>query len=216
MRKIKVSCAPSVRRLPSYLLVARQAARNGDEFVSGTRIAAELDLEPIQVRKDLAITGASGKPKRGYLTSSLVRAIEDFLGWSEATDVVVVGVGCLGSALMGYPTFRMHGLRIVDAFDPDPAKHGGEVSGIVVHPVEKLVERVRAAGIRVAILTTPSTAAQAAADRLVEAGVDAIWNFTTARLRVPTNVIVQNEDLTAGYAILSIRRRLRRKPGIDS
>ncbi len=75
----KVSFAPSIRRLPSYLHIIQHAQSNGDQFISGTVIATELNLEPIQVRKDLAITGIIGKPKKGYPVNELVTAIEHFL-----------------------------------------------------------------------------------------------------------------------------------------
>src|SRR5512136_1024647 len=99
MAKIKVSFAPSVRRLPSYLHIIRQAQRNGDYYISGTVIAMELNLEPIQVRKDLAITGIIGKPKKGYPVEELIKAIERYLGWDQNHVAVLVGAGNLGSAL---------------------------------------------------------------------------------------------------------------------
>ncbi|HAP55663.1 MAG TPA: redox-sensing transcriptional repressor Rex, partial [Spirochaetaceae bacterium] len=37
----KISFGPSIRRLPSYLHVIRQAQQNGDQYISGTVIAAE-------------------------------------------------------------------------------------------------------------------------------------------------------------------------------
>jgi redox-sensing transcriptional repressor len=102
MNKTKVSFAPSVRRLPSYLNIIMQSQRNGDAYISGTVIAQELNLEPIQVRKDLAITGIVGKPKKGYPVDDLITAIERYLGWDRTRDAVLVGAGNLGSALIGY------------------------------------------------------------------------------------------------------------------
>lgn len=106
MNRRKVSYAPSVRRLPSYLLIAKQAFDAGDEYISGTLIAGELSLEPIQVRKDLAITGISGRPKRGYPVGPLITAIEAYLNWDRRVDAVLVGAGNLGSALVGFPGDR--------------------------------------------------------------------------------------------------------------
>ncbi len=209
MPKFKVSYAPSVRRLPSYLLLAKQAMDHGDDYISGTLIAMELNLEPIQVRKDLSITGIAGKPKRGYPVAPLIAAIESYLNWDTRVDAVVVGAGNLGNALSGFPGFRQHGLYIVAGFDTDPAKIGGSIHGSPVYAMEELGARVRALGVTVAILTVPSAMAQDVATVLAGAGVDAIWNFTNVKLKLPEGVVVQNEDLSSGYAMLSMKRRIK-------
>ena len=208
MAKFKVSYAPSVRRLPSYLLIAKQSLEHGDEYVSGTLIALELNLEPIQVRKDLSITGIAGKPKRGYPVAPLIAAIESYLNWDKRVDAIVVGAGNLGSALSGFPGFKLHGLFIVAGFDADVAKAGMTIHDTPVYPVEELKDRVSKLGVTVAILTVPSNSAQAVAATLVSAGIKAIWNFTNVKLKVPDNIVVQNEDLSSGYAMLSMKRRI--------
>lgn len=206
--RIKVSSAPSVRRLPSYLLIARQVQEDGGPYISATHIANELDLEPIQVRKDLAITGISGKPKKGYLVSELVAAIVHFLRWDERHNAAVVGAGHLGSALIGYPGFRSHGLHFVAAFDIQPAKSGTAIHGVPVYAINQLAQKVAELQVSVAVLTVPGDQAQLLTDALVEAGIQAIWNFTAHKVRTPAHVVVQNEDLSSGYAMLSVKRRL--------
>ena len=208
MPKFKVSYAPSVRRLPSYLLLAKQAQEHGDEYISGTLIAQELNLEPIQVRKDLSITGIAGKPKRGYPVVPLIAAIEAYLNWNTRVDAVLVGAGNLGSALSGFPGFRQHGLYIVAAFDADQHKSGKRIHETPIYPIDQLVERITGLGIEVAILTVPSANAQDVAASLVGAGIKAIWNFTNVKLKVPDGIVVQNEDLSSGYAMLSMKRRI--------
>jgi redox-sensing transcriptional repressor len=213
MIKAKISYAPSVRRLPSYLHIIRQAERNNDFYISGTVIAQELNLEPIQVRKDLAITGIVGKPKKGYPVEELIKAIERYLGWDLNHDAVVVGAGNLGSALMGYQEFHRHGLRIVAAFDTDPQKVGSQVHGVPVRAMENLEQGIKAIGAEIAILTVPSPFAQATADILVRAGITSIWNFTNTKLKVPDQIIVQREDLSSGYAMLSVQMLSRQSHG---
>jgi len=208
VNKLKVSFAPSIRRLPSYLLAARQALELGDEYISATIIARDLDFEPIQVRKDLAITGVSGKPKRGYPLIPLVAAIESFLDWDQRRDALVVGAGNLGSALIGFPGFTSHGLHIIAAFDADKTLVGKQIHGIPVFALEELKQKVESTGIYMAILTVPHKSAQIVADKLVEAGIKAIWNFTNNKVKTPKDVVVQNEDLSSGYAMLSMKFRL--------
>jgi redox-sensing transcriptional repressor len=176
----------------------------GYEFISGTLIAQELNLEPIQVRKDLSITGIIGKPKKGYPVDDLVCAIERFLGWSASRDAILVGAGNLGSALIGYPEFQLHGLHLIAAFDVDPKKIGQHIHGVLVLSAKTMDIEVRGFGIKTAILTVPSTQAQDIADILVKAGIEGIWNFTNVKLKVPDTVAVQNEDLSSGYAMLCV------------
>ena len=205
MAKVKISYAPSVRRLPSYLHIIRQAERNRDFYISGTVIAQELNLEPIQVRKDLAITGIVGKPKKGYPVEDLIKAIERYLGWDQNHVAILVGAGNLGSALMGYQEFQRHGLRIVAAFDTDPQKVGTQVHGVPVRALESLEQGIKAIGAEIALLTVPSPFAQATAETLVRAGIASIWNFTNVKLKVPDQIVVQREDLSSGYALLSVQ-----------
>jgi redox-sensing transcriptional repressor len=207
MAKHKVSAAPSVRRLPSYLHLIRQLEREGGDYISGTLIAQELNLEPIQVRKDLAITGITGKPKKGYPVEALINAIEHFLGWNSPRNAVLAGAGSLGTALLGYQEFQRHGLNIIAAFDKNPQKIGTVIHGVPILPADTMDTQVRSFGIKTAILTVPSPFAQETANLLITAGVEGIWNFTNVKLKVPGNVVVQKEDLSSGYAMLCVMMR---------
>ncbi|MDR1900069.1 MAG: redox-sensing transcriptional repressor Rex [Treponema sp.] len=204
----KIAAVPSIRRLPSYLHIVRQLQREGGAYVSGTLIAQELRLEPIQVRKDLAITGIIGKPKKGYAVDALIDAIEQFLGWDTPRDAVLVGAGNLGTALLGYQEFQRHGLNIIAAFDKNPERLRAKVHGVPVLPVDTMDLQVRNFGVKAAILTVPSPFAQETADLLVAAGIRGIWNFTNVKLKVPDNVVVQKEDLSSGYAMLCVMMRM--------
>ncbi|HAP43929.1 MAG: redox-sensing transcriptional repressor Rex [Spirochaetes bacterium GWD1_61_31] len=208
MSKLKVMSAPSIRRLPSYLLVAREIQEEGQEYLSATYVANRLGFEPIQVRKDLAITGISGRPKKGYPVKELVATIEHFLRWDEEHRAIVVGAGNLGSALIGYSGFTTHGLRFVAAFDSNPAKAGQQIHGVPVLPMDELAGRVVDLKVSLALLTVPRDKAQDLTDRLVAAGITAIWNFTNCKVKAPDSVVVQNEDLSSGFAMLSVKRRL--------
>ena len=211
----KISFGPSIRRLPSYLHVIRQAQQNGDQYISGTVIAAEQNLEPIQVRKDLAITGIIGKPKKGYPVNELIEAIESYLGWNLRHCAIVVGAGNLGSALTGYQEFKNHGLNIVAAFDIDPSKVGSSVHGVPIHPFEKIEEIVPRIKAELAILTVPSPFAVSTCESIVKAGIKSIWNFTNIKLKVPEDVQVWREDLSSGYAMLTVMMKLASRSSED-
>jgi redox-sensing transcriptional repressor len=194
---------PTVRRLPLYLRILKQAEDAGKENISSTYIAKELKLESIQVRKDLASMGITGQPGIGFTVKSLIRAIEHFLGWDNPTDAFVVGAGNLGAALAGYEGFGEYNLNIIAAFDIDPAKVGSEISGKKVFHIAKLAEHIQRMHIKIAILTLPSAAAQQITNIMVEAGIKAIWNFTSLKLNVPEDVFVERIDLAASLAVLS-------------
>ncbi len=209
MKKLKIPAVPSIRRLPSYLHIIKRAQTEGLPYISGTVIADELHLEPIQVRKDLAITGIIGKPKKGYPVNDLIAAIEKFIRWDTVQKAILIGAGNLGTALTGYQGFKEHGLEICAAFDSDEKKIGTQIHSVPVFSMQDLEERVKKLNPVLAILTAPSPAAQKLADKLVEVGIDAIWNFTNVKIKVPESVLVQQEDLTAGYALLGVMMNTR-------
>lgn len=193
---------PCVRRLPAYLQMLRVLQGEGREYVSGTVLAGTHNLEPVIVRKDLAVTGAVGRARVGFKVSELICAIERFLGWQNQTKAVLVGAGNLGAALLGYRGFETFGLRIAGAFDSDPAKVGQWIQGRKIQPMERLSSFTHRSGISLGVLTVPAEAAQAAADRMVHAGIRGIWNFTPVKLALPSHVVTQKEDLAEGLALL--------------
>jgi redox-sensing transcriptional repressor len=203
---------PTLRRLPGYCQVVRRMADDGVENVSCTQIGAELHLDPTQVRKDIAFTGIVGRPRVGYAVGELYDSIESFLGWKNAQDAFLIGVGSLGTALLGYANFENHGVRIVAAFDDDPIKVGTVVHGRKIYPLQKLPNLAARMKIHMGILTVPADAAQEAANLLVESGILAIWNFAPTALTVPEDIIVQTEELFASLGVLSskLAKRLRR------
>lgn len=193
----------SVLRLPKYLAYLKIRRRQGDLFISSTRIADDLNLHPVQVRKDLALATSAGRPKTGYPLDTLIDDLESFLGYQNAHDAFLVGAGRLGRALMGYTQFAEYGLSILAAFDTDPALHGVELGGKPVFPLGKLPDLLRRMQVCIGILAVPSDAAQDVCDLLVESGIRGIWNFTAVPLQVPDHIVLQNENLAASFAMLS-------------
>jgi redox-sensing transcriptional repressor len=195
---------PTLRRLPIYYQYLKKLlARGATEYVSSTQIGNDLKLLPIQVRKDLEMTGIVGKPKLGYEITVLMPAIENFMGWNNVTDGYLVGVGNLGSALLGYQGFREYGLNLVAAFDSDKSKVGLEIHGTKVLHVDKLPNMITRMGIKIGVLTVPAPAAQDLADVMVKAGIAAIWNFSPTKIHVPPHIIVQHENLASSLVVLS-------------
>jgi redox-sensing transcriptional repressor len=202
---------PSLQRLPQYHHYLVELEAKGISRVSCSVIGQNLGLVPVQVRKDLQYTGIIGKPKTGYSVSELILAIETFLGWNNINEAFLVGVGNLGTALLGHERFTQFGLRIVAAFDTDPAKIGQWIHEKAVLSLDKLADLAPRMSIHLGIITTPAHVAQAVADEMVKGGIKAIWNFAPVKLKVPEDIIVHNEDLYNSLASLSwkLARRFR-------
>src|SRR3569833_3174249 len=194
---------PSLNRLPQYHHYLSELKNKGISQVSCSLIGNDLNLVPVQVRKDLQFTGIVGKPKTGYSVPELIQAIEAFLGWNNVNEAFLVGAGNLGTALLGHERFSNFGLSIVAAFDADPEKDGQWIHGKAVLPLEKLADLAQRMSIHLGIITAPAEYAQNIADEMIKGGIQAIWNFAPVRLKTPAHIIVHNEDLYSSLASLS-------------
>lgn len=192
----------SLQRLPIYLNFLKSLPE-GDKYISSGAIAAALGMGEVLVRKDLAYTSSSGRPKVGYVRAELIFAIEEYLGCNKKKNAVLVGVGGLGSALLSYGGFSKYGIDIVEAFDSDPEKIGTTVGGKAVRGDDELASAVNKYGALLAIVAVPAVAAQQVCDCLAASGVKGILNFAPVQLKAPESVVVRNIDVAASLAILA-------------
>jgi len=130
-------------------------------------------------------------------------ATREILGTSERWKVIIVGAGSICNALLKYPAFPKRGFDIVAAFDNNPKKIGTKIHNVTIRGMEELQPCVAAGGVQVAILAVPPAAAQEVCDRLVNAGIRGILNFSTERLDAPPGVRVSSVDITAQLEQLS-------------
>mgnify|MGYP003105736765 CR=1 FL=1 len=195
----------TLERLPIYHhYLEHKLLKEGTETISAPSIAAELQLNEVQVRKDLAMVSRNGgKPKMGYQVTELIKDMEEFLGYHNNNQAVLVGAGSLGKALLSYKGFEQYGVKIVMAFDTDGRKVNTKIGGKMVLPFEMLENQCQRMNIHIGIITVPAQAAQEVCDHLVAAGVRAIWNFAPIHLTVPEHVLVQNENMAVSLAALS-------------
>ena len=155
------------------------------------------------MRKDLAMVSDGGRPKIGYQREALIDDIEQFLGYDNTTDAVLIGAGKLGQALMGYKGFDEYGLNILAAFDIHPKIKKTE-EGKPVYNISELSKFCRTHKVLMGIITVPAEGAQSVADQLIAGGIKAIWNFAPTHLDVPPNILVQNENMATSLAVLSV------------
>jgi redox-sensing transcriptional repressor len=210
-KKIKEAPIPSLRRLPTYHNYLKELLIKDIEYTSTTVIANDLNLIPIQVRKDLAYTGYAGKPKLGYNVKELLVAIENFLGWNDTKIAFLVGVGNLGRAILGYSGFKDLGLNVIAGFDTDTGKIGKKIDGIKVLGLDKFENLVKRMKVKIGIITAPAQSAQNIADLMVKSGILAIWNFAPVAINAPENIIIQNENLASSLSVLSKRLNMNLK-----
>ncbi|MDR2650543.1 MAG: redox-sensing transcriptional repressor Rex [Clostridiales bacterium] len=190
-------------RLVSYLHYLKAMLESGSDTVSSSVIANALGANDVQIRKDLAIVSNKGRPKIGYVTKELIADLEHYLGYDKRMDAVLAGVGNLGKALLSYENFQNYGVKIVAAFDIDPALIDTEISGVKILDVSRLVNLCGRLKANIGIIAVPFNEAQGICDKMAAGGVRAIWNFAPTHLRTPEHLIVKNEDMAASLAVLT-------------
>ena len=192
-----------LKRLPVYLSYLKSLSEDGPENISATTLAAALDMGEVQVRKDLAMVSDGGRPKVGYQRIGLIADIEQFLGYDNTNNAVLIGAGKLGRALMGYTGFSEYGLNIVAAFDAAITEPTTDDSGKPILPMRELKRLCDERKILIGIITVPREHAQEVCDELISYGIKAIWSFAPGHLDVPSGILVQYENMAASLAVLS-------------
>jgi redox-sensing transcriptional repressor len=187
----------AIRRLSIYLRYLEEMGRERMEGVSSDRLATKCMVNAPLVRKDLSYFGKFGVRGVGYSVKGLIHDIKQALGLSREWRMAVIGIGNLGSSLLVYKDFLKQNYKIVAAFDIDPPKVIGRVSGELGKPVEVLhIDQIKEVAkerkIEIGLITTPPSEAQNAANMLVEAGVRGILNFAPVQITVPEGYVVKD------------------------
>mgnify|MGYP005813425919 CR=1 FL=1 len=183
-----------VGRLPIYLQALEHLQARGILTTSSQELGEIINISAAQIRKDLSQFGEFGKQGKGYSIPFLVDQLRGILKVDQVWDVVVIGAGNLGHAIARYQGFVNHGFRIAMIFDKDPARINTPIENFTVQDMDNLVELIQQAGIKIAMLTVPASAAQEVTDDLVKAGIKAILNYAPLTLNVPPDVHVQYVD----------------------
>jgi redox-sensing transcriptional repressor len=183
-----------IGRLPVYLRALQRMADMGLKTTSSQELGEHVGISAAQIRKDISQFGEFGKQGTGYSIEFLLERLRAILKVDRIWEVVVVGAGDMGHALANYQGFKDRGFRVVGIFDNNKDKVGNKIGDFIIEDTETLVERIKAAGVKIAMLTVPAVAAQDVADKLIQAGVRAILNYAPITLNVPHNVKVQYID----------------------
>lgn len=196
-----------LKRLPMYLNHLKTLPGE-DCNVSATAIANALGLGHVLVRKDLAKVSHGGRRRTGRSKEQLIQDIENYLDFTSATSTVIVGTGPMGQALLDYSGFENSGLNIMACFDPDTNADRPDAKK-PTYPMSRLASFCKCYDVRIGIIAVPAEEAQSVCDKLVDCGIEAIWNFAPIHLTVPKDVVLQNENLAVSISTLRMRLKSR-------
>lgn len=193
-----------VKRLPMYLdyLLDTKEQDSNIKYISSKKISDDLALGEVQVRKDLSLISGKGKPKIGYDIESLTNTIGMYLGCNQKKKAILIGAGKLGKALLNFEEFTRYGIEIVTGLDLKEFEQGSTIPILKFN--EENLQRIFCENkIDIGIICVPKQEAQHVCDILVNNGIKAIWNFAPMVLKVPKDVLVQNENLAYSLSIVS-------------
>lgn len=196
---------PAVKRLSLYLRQLESFKRKDRRTISSKQLGESLNLTDAQVRKDLAYFGQFGHPGIGYRVEDLIAHVRKILGTDKVWNVLLVGAGNLGRALMAYKGFNAKGFRLTNVFDANPQLAGKKVNAFTVQPVGELQSTIEKNQIRLGMIAVPADSAQEVVDQLVAAGIKGILNFAPTSVNVPPHIALNAVDLSVQLEQLSFQ-----------
>jgi len=185
----------TVERLSQYRRTLLIALNNGKTHIFSHELAALLHITSVQVRRDIMLIGYSGTLRQGYDVKELTEIIGKIIDSKDGQKVVVIGIGNLGRAIIGYFSGKRTKLSIVAGFDLNPDKIDRAYAGVWCYHYDRLTEIMQKENISIAVITVPAGEAAKVAERLVLAGIKGILNFTPRPLNVPSNVYLEEYDI---------------------
>jgi redox-sensing transcriptional repressor len=186
----------TMKRLPLYYRYFKQAEEAAVDRVSSREISEALDIDSATIRRDFSYFGELGRKGYGYNVKSLLNFFMEHIQGTDKKNIVLVGVGNLGSALLNYKFNNLSDkMNVVAGLDSNEELIGSKINDVMIHHERELEDIIKAEKVEVAILTLPVSASQEMAERLVDAGVKGILNFTPTRLDLDKNIYVHNIDL---------------------
>ena len=192
-----------ISRLPRYFRYLGELKDEGTERVSSQELSDIMQVTASQIRQDLNNFGGFGQQGYGYNVEFLYEEIGKILGLDQKHNLIIIGAGNLGQALVNFVDFERRGFLFKGVFDVNPALYGKKIRGIEVQCMDHMGQFVRENNIDIAVLTVPKTEAAEIAERLISYGIKGIWNFAHVDLKVPEGIQVENVHLSDSLMKLS-------------
>lgn len=192
-----------IGRLPRYYRYLKELKEEGKERISSQELSRIMKVTASQIRQDFNTFGGFGQQGYGYNTENLYEEIGRILGLDHQHDMVLVGAGNLGQAIMRYFINKQNGFNFLCAFDVNPQICGQTVAGVPIRPLEELRPYLEEKHIDIVVLTIPKSEAQDVAAMLADTDISAIWNFAHLDLDLPDRIQVENVHLQDSLMKLS-------------
>ena len=189
-------------RLFKYNKALLRLKQLGFVKIFSDNLADVIGVNTAQVRKDFSLFGITGNKKGGYLIDGLLERLKDILGQNIPREVVIIGLGNLGQALLKHKGFDKENLRLIAGFDIDAAKLDRD-SAIPQLTMDELPTFLTTRNVELAILAVPENAAQSVYEQLMDLGILGILNFSPIRIRTEKQSTVRNVNLELELEILS-------------
>lgn len=183
-----------VGRLPLYLRALQRMGQEGQRVTSSQELGEVLGISAAQIRKDLSQFGEFGKQGTGYNIEYLFEQIQKILKVDRVWNVAVIGAGDIGSALARYQGFTNRGFQVTMVFDSDPQKIGKQEGSHIIQNSTQMVDVIKNANVKIAMIAVPANQAQRVADQLIEAGVKSLLNYAPTSISVPKDTCLQHID----------------------
>lgn len=200
----KVSLAV-IKRLPRYYRFLGDLLDNGITRISSKDLSQKMNVTASQIRQDLNNFGCFGQQGYGYNVEFLYKEIKSILGLNKTYNLIIIGAGNLGQALLNYTNFQKRGFNFVGVFDVNPKIIGLKIRDIEIYDISTLPEFVKQNQIDIAVLAVPKNNALEVSKIVIQNGIKGIWNFSNTDLKVPSDIIVENVHLTESIMTLTYK-----------
>ena len=194
-----------IKRLPRYYRYLGELLKQGVNRVSSAALSEKMGVTASQIRQDFNCFGGFGQQGYGYNVAILYAEIGEILGLDHGNNVIIIGAGNMGRALVNYTNLEKRGFHIIGIFDNNPEKVGTQVKGVTISSDDSLEEFCATHKVDIAALSLPAASVRSIAERLVQCGVKGLWNFSYTELSVPEGVAVENVHLSDSLMTLSYK-----------
>ncbi|MBQ6590305.1 MAG: redox-sensing transcriptional repressor Rex [Lachnospiraceae bacterium] len=192
-----------IARLPRYYRYLKDLKDSGKERISSQELSRIMKVTASQIRQDFNNFGGFGQQGYGYNTKYLYEEIGKILGLDHQHNMVLVGAGNLGQALVRYLKFKKSGFNFICAFDINPELFNQTVGGVPIRPINELHSYVEENEVDIVVLTIPKSEARELAHTLADTKIKAIWNFAHIDLEMPPHIQVESVHLQDSLMRLS-------------
>lgn len=200
----KISLAV-IKRLPRYYRYLGDLLENDITRISSKNLSKRMNITASQIRQDLSNFGCFGQQGYGYNVKSLYEEIKKILGLNKTYNLIIIGAGNIGQALVNYTNFQKRGFNFIGIFDINPRLIGMTIKGIEIYDIDKLQSFIASNDVDIAVLTLPKNNAVEVSNIIINSGIKGIWNFSHVDLKTPPDVVVENVHLTSSIMMLSYK-----------